>query len=82
MYLKDQSTNCTEYGWNSRAQNNNQKPPKTWNTVCNEYPATSNPTQSLQENPVTVFRTLFYDSLPKNIRDMRSFKTAKFKLEI
>ena len=46
-----------------------------------EYPTKWNPAQSLQENAVTVFVSLMYNSLIKYPRDMRIVKTKKFKLE-
>ena len=40
------------------------------------------PAQPLQENAITVFGPLLYNSLPKYMRDIESVKTGKFKFEL
>ena len=47
-----------------------------------QYPTNRNPAQSLQENAITVFEPLLYNSLTKYLRDSESVKTEKFKLEL
>ena len=46
------------------------------------YITNRNPAQSFQENAITVFEPSLYNSLPKNLRDMRTVKAEKFKSEI
>ena len=43
-----------------------------------QYPTNRNPTESLQENTITVFGPRLYNSLPKYLRDVESVKTDKF----
>ena len=47
-----------------------------------QYPTNRNPSQSLQENAITVFGPRLYNSLPKYLRDIESVKTEKFKFEL
>ena len=47
-----------------------------------QYPTNKNPAQSLQENAIIVFGPRLYNSLPKNLRDIESVKTEKFKFEL
>ena len=47
-----------------------------------QYPTNRIPTQSLQENAMTVFGPLLYNSLPKYLRGIESVKTEKIKLEL
>ena len=47
-----------------------------------QYPTNRNPAQSLQKNAITVFGPRLYNSLPKYLRDIESFKTEKFKFEL
>ena len=46
------------------------------------YPTNRNPAQSLQENAITVFGPLLYNSLPIYLRYIKSVKTEKFKFEL
>ena len=46
-----------------------------------DYPINKIPTQSLQENAITVFWPRLYNSLPKYLRDIESAKTEKLKFE-
>ena len=47
-----------------------------------QYPTNRNPSQSLQENAITVSGPRLYKSLPKYLRDIESVKTEKFKFEL
>ena len=49
--------NGAKYRWQRRAQNKNQKPHKTWNTVgiIEYHPPERNQTKSLQEKGITIF---------------------------
>ena len=59
-----------------------RKHPRHGTQCVIQYPINRNPAQSLQENGITVFRPRLYNSLPKYLRDIESFKTEKFKLEL
>ena len=50
-------TNGAKYRWHRRAQNKNQKPHKTWNTVgiIEYHPPERNQTKSRQEKGITIF---------------------------
>ena len=45
-----------------------------------QYPTNRKPSQSLQENAITVFGPRLYNSLPKYLRDTESVKTEKLEL--
>ena len=47
-----------------------------------QYPTNWNIAQSLQENTITVFGIRLYNSLPKDLRDIKSVKTEKLKFEL
>ena len=47
-----------------------------------QYPTNRNPSQSLQENAITVFGHRLYNSLPKYLRDIETVKTEKFIFEL
>ena len=52
-------------------------------TLCViRYPTNRNPTQSLQENSITVFGPRLYNSLPKYVRYIESVKIEKFKFAL
>ena len=52
-------------------------------TLCViQYPTNRNPAQTLQENGITVFGPRLYNSLPKYLRNVESFKTEKLKYEL
>ena len=72
IYLEDKTTYGAKYTWYDAAQNKNQKPCKTWNTVCYRVP-NKNPAQSLQENKITVFGPRLYNSLPKCLPSSTNF---------
>ena len=67
--------------WHNAEQNLNQKTLRHGIQCVIQYPTNRNPTQSLQENAITVFGPLLYNSLPKYLRDIESVKTENFKIE-
>ena len=60
----------------------NRKHPRHGTQCVIQYPTNRNPAQSLQENAITVFGPLLYNSLPKYLRDIESAKTEKIKFEV
>ena len=59
-----------------------RKHPRHGTQCIIQYPTNRNPKQSLQENTITVFGPWLYNSLPKYLRDIKSVKTEKLKLEL
>ena len=47
-----------------------RKHPRHGTQYVIQYPTNGNPAQSFQENAITVFRPLLYNSLPKYLRDI------------
>ena len=45
-------------------------------------PTNRNPAQSTQENAITVFGPVLYNSLRKYLRDIESVRPKKFKFEL
>ena len=56
----------------------NRKHPRHGTQCVIHYPTNRNPAQSLQKNAITVFWPRLYNSLPKNLRDIKSVKTENF----
>ena len=59
-----------------------RKHPRHGTQCVIQYPTNRNTAQSLQENAMTVFGPRLYNSLPKYLREIKSVKTEKFKLEL
>ena len=59
-----------------------RKHPRHGTQCVIQYQTNRNPAQSLQENAITVFGSLLYNSLPEYLRDIESVKTEKFKFEL
>ena len=58
-----------------------RKHPRHGTQCVIQYPTNRNPAQSLQENTIAVFGRRLYNSLPKNLKAIKSVKSEKFKLE-
>ena len=59
-----------------------RKHPRHGTQCIIHYPTNRNPAQSLQENAVTAFGPLLYNSLLKYLRDIESVKTKKINFEL
>ena len=59
-----------------------RKHPRHGTQCVIQYPTNRNPSQSLQENPITVLGPRLYNSLPKYLRDIETVKTEKFNFKL
>ena len=59
-----------------------RKDPRHGTQCVIQYPTNRNPAQSRQKNRITAFVPRLYNSLPKYLRDIESFKTEKFEFEV
>ena len=66
--------------WNTKSKS--KKHPRHGTQYVIQYPTNRNPAQSLKENPITVFGPRLDNSLPINLRDIKSVKTETIKLEL
>ena len=64
------------------AQIEDRKHPRHGTQCVIQYPTNRNPEQSFQENVITAFGPWLYNSLPKYLRDIESFKTENLKFEL
>ena len=59
-----------------------RKHPRHGTQCVIQYPKNRNPAQCLEENVITVFGPLLYNSLPKYMKDIENVKTEKFKFKL